>query len=932
MQLILRFCTAIFLVATFPFLANAQTIPQQSNILDPEKIVKWSYTAKETAANEYDLVITANIEKGWFIYSQNMGKGGPVPTSFKFDKTSIQAVGTAVEHSEHTKSYMDGVFKMQVTKFSDKVVFTQHLKTLKTLKTIAGSLRFMTCNDKTCLPPIDVSFSVNLPIAKIAEAAPIATKTPQTAAKNVVIPAKTTASTLKTSEKTPVSAKIPATPQIPATPSLPVAKTNLKTNYLQPKALASSPAQNPVKWSVFYSKSGNDYGLSARATIEKGWYILASLQNESSVQPTTFSLADKNNALLAVMNERGHRNFKADANFQNKKVAIFEGDAVFSQHLQVKNPAAMLQGMINYQVCNADGCLPLQTEKFNLKLSEQTPIIAAAQVTPTEDNPEKQEPQPVTETPKTPEKELAFDTKAPDGTNNFPGRYNIVSDSTVLISKIGEIEKSGTSAFSIFLQGFLGGLLALLTPCVFPLIPMTVSFFLNRSKTRNEGIKNAFLYGFSIIFIYVFIGIVLTSIFGATLGNTLATHWIPNLLFFIVFTVFALSFFGYFDLTLPSSWANKTDEQADKGGFIGIFFMALTLVIVSFSCTGPVLGTLLVQAVTADNAASIFGIKLLPLVGMLGFSGALALPFGLFALFPTWLKSLPKSGGWMNTLKVNFAFIELLLAVKFLSNIDLVYFKDNINFYGGILRWEPFLVLWALLFLGMGLYNFGFIRFPHDDKNAEISWTRKIWGGISTGFMAYCIFGLLTYDSLATFSGLVPPPYYNFFHRSPKSTGEDCPLEINCHRNNLDEAIEAAAASNKPLFIDFTGDACVNCRKTENNIWTLSQISPYIKDSMVVVSLICDSREELPETAIYESKFDQREVNKIGKAIVDLQITHFGSNSQPLYVPLYVDPQDHHKLYRLTKQTIGYPGDDMKAYEDYLKQAMQNFRNVNSKK
>ncbi len=900
-----RFYTVCLLGVFLPFAAPAQNAPQQSNITDPEKVIKWSYTAKETADNEYDLFLTATIQSGWVIYSQNIGKGGPLPTSFRFDKNTIQLIGSVSESSEHTKSGIDPTFKIPVTKYLESVIFTQHIKTLKPTKNVTGSLRFLACNDKKCLPPTDVSFSITLPSPKIADTPPVTAVavTPTVASKQSAV-SKTTSTAPKAALEAASGVKT----------VLPNVKTIFsKTKYLQPKSLSVQPTENPVKWSIDYNAGGSQFGISAKASIKKGWYIVASFQNESAIQPASFTLSDKSNEFLGSVNERGHRSFKPDANFQNKKIAIFEDDALFSQHISVHNANVPLQGTIVYTVCNEAGCLPIQTQNFSLNLGKQTPIIAAAQI-PTSETPADS----ATETPP-----VDAPVATPTGTispADFPSHYRILKDLQPAV-----VEE--TSAWAIFIQGFLGGLFALFTPCVFPLIPMTVSFFLNRSKSRNEGIKNALLYGLSIILIYVGVGVILTSIFGAALGNTLATHWIPNLLFFIVFTAFAFSFLGYFELTLPSTWANKTDAQADKGGFLGIFFMAVTLVIVSFSCTGPVLGTLLVQAVTSKGS-SIFGIQILPLVGMLGFSGALALPFALFALFPTWLKSLPKSGGWMNTLKVNFAFIELLLAVKFLSNIDLVYFKEKAAFFGGILRWEPFLVLWAILFLGMAVYNFGLIRYPHDDKNASISWGRKGFGLLSLGFVVYCVYGLVTYDPLSVFSGLVPPPYYNFFNKPTTENIADCPLGIPCHHNNLDEAIEVAAASGKPLLIDFTGDACVNCRKTENTIWPVPTIKPYIKDSMILVSLTCDDRTELAEKDIYISRMDQKEVNKKGRQFVDLQMTYFNSNSQPLYVPLYVDPKDHHTLYTLNPKTIGYPDGDPVIYEAYLKEAMINFRKI----
>ena len=446
------------------------------------------------------------------------------------------------------------------------------------------------------------------------------------------------------------------------------------------------------------------------------------------------------------------------------------------------------------------------------------------------------------------------------------------------VSLIGKKEAPVTLGWA-FILGFLGGLLALLTPCVFPMIPLTVSFFTKRSGSRAAGIRNALWYSASIIIIYVSLGLAVTAFFGGDALNALSTHWFFNLLFFALFTFFAFSFFGYYELTLPSSWAQSTDAQADKGGLVGIFFMAFTLSLVSFSCTGPIIGSMLPLLAN--------GSVLTPAVTMFGFSLALALPFGLFAAFPSWLQTLPRSGSWMNSVKVVMGFLELALALKFLSNVDLVY-------HWGILRIEPFLVLWILIFGGMAAYLFGVFQFPHDSPEPRRTWVGNTGGALVAGFVVYLAFGLFTYTPLQWLVGLAPTTDYNFFHRTP--IAGDAVADLHPLRD-LDAAVVKARAEHKPIFIDFTGFACVNCRKLEQSVWLDPTAHRTMKQDYIVVSLYVDDAERLPEEQQCTNVFGRR-VRTVGAKWAELE-TLFGQNTQPFYVLLTPD-------LRLLEKPVGY--------------------------
>lgn len=481
-------------------------------------------------------------------------------------------------------------------------------------------------------------------------------------------------------------------------------------------------------------------------------------------------------------------------------------------------------------------------------------------------------------------------TEFPSGVENFSVSVDPLKNNAVL--DIKPVEKS-KSLWSIFLICFVTGLLAIITPCVFPLIPVTVSFFLKRSKSRVEGIRNAVWYSISIIAIYTIPTLLLTIIFGDKILYTISTHPVSNILFFIIFIVFAISFFGAFELTLPNSWANKADQKAGKGGLLGIFFMAMTLVIVSFSCTGPLVGTLLGQ--TSTN-----GVSSAPIIGMLGFGAGLALPFSLFAFFPSMMHSLPKSGGWLNSVKVAFGFIELALAMKFLSNVDLVY-------HWHLLDRDVFLVCWIVVFGLMGLYLIGKLKFSHDSDLPYISVPRLFFAMIAFCFSLYMVPGLWG-APLKLLSGFIPPATTQEFNlenleykidklntgnirTTPEATNAippikyvdklEVPFGLTAYFD-LNEGLAAAKALNKPVMLDFTGHSCANCRKMEEQVWKNPEVLKRIKENFVLISLYVDESTELPEAEQVTNSKGEKTIT-VGDRNLEYEVKTFGFNAQPLY-------------------------------------------------
>lgn len=473
-------------------------------------------------------------------------------------------------------------------------------------------------------------------------------------------------------------------------------------------------------------------------------------------------------------------------------------------------------------------------------------------------------------------------------------------------------EKQSKTLVGIFILGMIGGLLALLTPCVFPLIPLTVSFFTKGSENKKKGFRDAMLYGLFIFGVYVLLSIpfhLLDSINPDILNEISTNVWL-NLSFFVIFLFFAFSFFGYYEITMPSSLTNKISAAEGVGGILGIFFMALTLSLVSFSCTGPILGSLLAGALSSDGGAWQLT------AGMSGFGLALALPFALFAMFPSWMNKIPKSGGWLNSVKVVLGFVELALAFKFLSNADLV-------MHWGILKYELFMVLWIVVGVGLSLYFFGIVYFKHDSKPNNLSGLRMGLGVISAVFTIYLAMGLLkneetnTFTSLKLLSGLAPPVGYSWIYPN------DCPNDINCFKD-LETGLAYAKKQNKPVLLDFTGYACVNCRKMEEHVWSNQKIFDYINDDFVLISLYVDDKKELPEeerVQIERVQGGKRKLRKYGHKWAHFQTKFFNTNSQPYYVLLSPDGK------QMLNTAVGYTP-NVDEYAEFLECGLNSFKNL----
>ena len=611
----------------------------------------------------------------------------------------------------------------------------------------------------------------------------------------------------------------------------------------------------PVKWSSSVVKvSDIEVDLIISASIENNWHLYSQFTPEGGALPLVFTFKNqKGNYQLIGKTKEGKYKKSFNEIFEIEEY-YFQNSAKFTQRIKLLNPKLKTISLLaDGQACIDGKCV--QTEGnlvFNLpeiKATEANSGLALDSVSKPTDSVAKTE----TDTTKQ-------------------------TVATVKNSNNATPNKEEKSLWTIFFLAFLGGFAALLMPCIFPMIPMTVSFFTKQSKTKAEGIRNAIIYGLAIIAIYVLLGSLITGIFGAEALNELSTSVTFNLIFFALLVVFALSFLGAFEIVLPSSWATKIDSKADKGGVVGIFFMALALAVVSFSCTGPIVGTLLVESASKGGLA--------PIIGMLGFSIAIALPFMLFAMFPGWLNSMPKSGGWLNTVKVSLGFLELAFAFKFLSNADLVLQKHW-------LERELFIAIWIAVFAAWALYLFGKYMLPHDYEKADkIGVGRLMMAIIVSTFTFYMIPGLWG-APLKILSGLTPPINYAE-SASGFGNGNSSTAELPEHAHNGPHGIIAfedyeyglayAKKVGKPVLLDFTGDACANCRKMEDNVWSDKNILSILKNDVVLVSLYCDRKIDLPKEKQYVSKTTGKQVITIGNKWTDLQISRYKSNSQPLYV------------------------------------------------
>jgi len=621
-----------------------------------------------------------------------------------------------------------------------------------------------------------------------------------------------------------------------------------------PTAGFDSPSEsgvlNPVKWTyTIDNKNDNSFELIFKAEIEKGYHLYSLHIPENGPLPTEFTFEKSDNfSLDNSVFEITEGQTKYDEIFE-MDVKSFEDQAEFRQKVSVQNDGAFdITGEIAYMVCNDVGCVALYND-FILSYDGQGGLV---------------------------EKGSASEEIA----NNDPVDVDITG--------------AKASLWGFFLLAFLGGLAAILTPCVFPMIPMTVSFFMKDKENKLQGKIQALVYGFSIIAIYTLIGSILAVIAGPGIANWLSTHWIPNVLFFLIFVIFAASFFGMFEITMPHWVVNRSDAKADQGGFMGSIFMALTLVLVSFSCTGPIVGTILVE--------SAGGQVLKPIIGMFGFSLAFALPFTLFAFFPSWLSGLPKSGGWLNSVKVVLGFLELALGLKFLSIADQTY-------HWGILDREVYLALWIVIFFFLGLYLIGKIKFPHDDEVKFLSVPRLILSIIVFSFVVYLIPGMFG-APLKTLSGYMPPMHTHDFDlnqlirdNSRLATGSfgsvDKQHEL-CETPKFNEKLHlphglkgyfdyeqglaCAKALNKPIFIDFTGHGCVNCREMEASVWSDPRVLRILQEEYLIIALYVDDKTSLPESEWVTSTYDSKVKKTIGRKYADFQISKFNVNAQPYYV------------------------------------------------
>lgn len=662
----------------------------------------------------------------------------------------------------------------------------------------------------------------------------------------------------------------------------------------------SSKAQilDPVEWDYMIENiNGSEATLVFKATMEKGWHVYTQhITDPMGPIPTTFTFKESADYELIgkTSEEKGETVY--DPNFE-MELKYFSDVALFKQKIKLKNNKPFkITGELEYMACDEKQCLPPEFIEFEFAVSKSNTEKGSIDKSESTPNNKKTESKnsvidiaPLdlgAETDEANNNEYKNSDKAAEVVNDAKEAEaeKAVIESKKEVPSDSKKEKSNLSFWAIFIKGLAGGFIALLTPCVFPMIPLTVSFFTKQSKTRAKGITNAIIYGLSIIAIYVALGYLVTIIFGADALNALSTNVFFNLFFFVLLVVFAISFFGAFEITLPSSWINKADRVSDKGGLLGIFFMAFTLSLVSFSCTGPIIGTLLVDAAVGGEVAG-------PLIGMFGFAFALALPFMVFAAFPGWLNSLPQSGGWLNSVKVVLGFLELAFAFKFLSNADLV-------MQAGLLQRELFIAIWIAVFGTMTLYLLGFVRFPHDDESRSISVPRAMFGMLALMFTIYMIPGLWG-APLKIISGFPPPSFYSESPQGLTVAGTSsanshtnkntahCPHNLNCF-HDYEEGLAYAKEVNKPLMLDFTGWACVNCRKMEEQVWSDPQVLSRLRENVVLVSLYVDEKIALPEQEQIEVKIGKKTktLKTVGNKWSYFQAQRFNTNSQPFYVML----------------------------------------------
>lgn len=656
--------------------------------------------------------------------------------------------------------------------------------------------------------------------------------------------------------------------------------------------------QEPVKFkSELKTLQAGEAEVVFTGTIDKGWHVYSTDLGDGGPISATFNVESVSGAeLVGKLKPVGKEVAAFDKLFE-MKVRYFENTAQFVQKLKLTGGEYKVEGFLEYGACNDENCLPPTQVPFKFSgKAEGTAVNGpAADKAADAGNVELEKSSDTAQTAA-----MAVIGGAESNTG-----INVAGDGTTDLWKpvidelqaLGEtVSQEDMSWIYIFITGFVGGLLALFTPCVWPIIPMTVSFFLKRSKDKKKGIRDAWTYGASIVVIYVGLGLLVTGIFGANALNSLSTNAVFNIFFFLMLVVFAASFFGAFEITLPSKWSNAVDSKAEKtGGLLSIFLMAFTLSLVSFSCTGPIIGFLLVQVSTTGNMIA-------PAIGMLGFAIALALPFTLFALFPSWLKSMPKSGGWMNVIKVTLGFLELAFALKFLSVADLAYGWR-------ILDRETFLALWIVLFALLGFYLLGKVKFPHDDDDTKVSVPRFFMALASLAFAVYMLPGLWG-APLKAVSAFAPPMQTQDFNLYNN--------EVHAKFDDYDLGMEYARQHGKPVMLDFTGYGCVNCRKMELAVWTDPKVSDIINNDYVLITLYVDNKTPLSSPVKIMENGTERTLRTVGDKWSYLQRVKFGANAQPFYVLIDNEGKPLNKSYSYDES--------IPKYIEFLQTGLENYK------
>ena len=668
--------------------------------------------------------------------------------------------------------------------------------------------------------------------------------------------------------------------------------------------------KDPVKFKTELTPlSDTEAEVVFTATIDKGWHVYSTDLGDGGPIAATFNVDNKSGVeLVGKLKPVGKEVSTFDKLFE-MKVRYFENTAKFVQKVKLTGGAYAIEGYLEYGACDDESCLPPTEVPFKFSGVAKAGNAAATKTEqPKTEQPEqkvvdkaekKEEATLVASKDSSVMVELVPATTTEAATDIQPA----VASSELWKPVISDLQALGEehsqkdmSWIYIFITGFLGGLVALFTPCVWPIIPMTVSFFLKRSKDKKKGIRDAWTYGASIVVIYVALGLAITLIFGASALNALSTNAIFNILFFLMLVIFAASFFGAFEIRLPSKWGNAVDSKAESTtGLLSIFLMAFTLSLVSFSCTGPIIGFLLVQVSTTGSVVA-------PAIGMLGFAIALALPFTLFALFPSWLKSMPKSGGWMNVIKVTLGFLELAFALKFLSVADLAYGWR-------LLDRETFLALWIVIFALLGFYLLGKIKFPHDDDDNKVGVTRFFMALISLAFAVYMVPGLWG-APLKAVSAFAPPIQTQDFNLYKN--------EVHAKFDDYDLGMEYARLNGKPVMLDFTGYGCVNCRKMETAVWTDPKVSDLINNDYVLITLYVDNKTLLTEPVKIIENGTERTLRTVGDKWSYLQRVKFGANAQPFYVLLDNQGKPLNKSYAYNK--------DIPKYIDFLQTGLENYK------